>query len=65
MECMSGVLIHQDVVQLPQVQSRNKYFNEVSCLPGDTYATANAAEVLWQVERAKLPPGGLSEGVFT
>jgi hypothetical protein len=32
-ECMSGVLVFQDVVQLTEVQSRKKYFNEPSCLP--------------------------------
>ena len=58
-ECLSGVLVHQDVVQLSEVQSRKKYFNELSHLPGgNTYITAHAAEVLHQVEGAKLTCGG-------
>ena len=44
---------------LSEVQSRKKYFNELSHLPGgNTYITAHAAEVLHQVEGAKLPCGG-------
>jgi len=58
-ECMSGVLVFQDVVQLTEVQARKKFFNEKSYLPGDsTFVTAHAAEVLQQVEGAKVPEGG-------
>jgi hypothetical protein len=57
-ECLSGIIVHQDVVQMSEVQSRKKYFNDKSSLPGDVFISAHAAEVLRQVEGAKLPVGG-------
>ena len=57
-ECMSGVMVFQDIVQLSEVQSTKKYFNEPSSLPSKSCITAHAAEVLRQVEGAQLPPGG-------
>jgi len=57
-ECMSGVLVSQDIIQLSKEQARKKYFNEKSSLPGDlSFITAHAAEVLQQVEGAKGPEG--------
>jgi hypothetical protein len=55
---MSGVLVFQDVVQAPEIQSKKPYFNEASHLPGNPPINAHAAEVLRQVEGAKIPPGG-------
>ena len=55
---MSGVSVFQDVVQLPEVQLRKMFFNEESYLAGRSIVTTHAAEVLCQVERAKVPPGG-------
>ncbi len=55
---MSGALVFQDVVQVPEIQSKKPYFNEASHLPGNPPITAHAAEVLCQVEGAKNPPGG-------
>jgi hypothetical protein len=57
-ECLSGIIVYQDVVQMSEVQSREKYFNDKSSLPGDVFISAHAAEVLRQVEGAKLPVGG-------
>jgi hypothetical protein len=57
-DCMSGVLVFQDVVQAPESQSKKKYFNESSHLPGNPPITAHAAEVLRQVEGAQIPKGG-------
>jgi hypothetical protein len=57
-DCMSGVLVFQDVVQAPEIQSKKPYFNKASHLPGNPPITAHAAEVLHQVEGAKIPPGG-------
>jgi hypothetical protein len=57
-DCMSGVLVFQDVVQSPEVQSRKSYFNEQSHLPGFPPITAHAAEVLRQVDGANIPKGG-------
>jgi hypothetical protein len=48
-ECFSGVLVFQDAVQAPEVQSRKPFFNEASHLPGYSPITAHAAEVLRQV----------------
>ena len=52
-ECQTGVIVFQDVVQLPEVQLHKKYFNEASYLPGTSYIMVHAAEVLHQVEGAK------------
>ncbi len=57
-ECMSGVLVHQDVVQLSEVQSRKDFFNELSHLPGEVYINVHASEVLRQVSGAGIPEGG-------
>ncbi len=61
-ECLSGVIVFQDVVQLSEVQSKKKYFNNESSLPNNSCITAHAAEVLRQVEGAQLPPGGWAGG---
>jgi len=57
-DCMSGVLVFQDVVQVPEIQSKKPFFNEASHLPGNPPITAHAAEVLHQVDGAKIPHGG-------
>ena len=57
-ECVSGCLAFQDVVQLPEVQSQKKTFGEPSCLPGMEEIRATTAEVLRQVEGAGLEKGG-------
>ena len=57
-ECMSGIIVFQDVVQLSEVQSRKKIFNERSSLPNGVFVPAHTAEVLRQVEGAGIPKGG-------
>ena len=57
-ECSSAIVVYQDVVQMSEVQSRKLYFNDKSALPGDVFISAHAAEVLREVEGAKLPVGG-------
>jgi hypothetical protein len=57
-ECISGLLVFQDVVQNPEMQSCKSYFNEESSLPGNPPITAHAAEVLRQVEGAQIAEGG-------
>ena len=57
-ECVSGCLVFQDVVQLPEVQSRKKYFGEMSHLPGAYEIKATTAEVLRQVEGSGIKEGG-------
>jgi hypothetical protein len=60
-DCMSGVLVFQDVVQAPEIQSKKK-FNESSHLPGNPPITMHEAEVLCQVEDAEIPEGGWVSG---
>lgn len=59
---MRGVLVFQNVVQAPEIQSKKNYFNEASHLPGNPLITAHAAEVLHQVEGAKISSGGWVSG---
>ncbi len=57
-DCMSGVLVFQDVVQAPEIQRKKKNFNESSHLPGNPPITVHEAEVVCQVEGAEIPEGG-------
>jgi hypothetical protein len=57
-ECISGVLVIQDVVQNPEMQSRKAYHGDRSYLPDKSEITAHTAEVLRLVENAQIPPGG-------
>jgi hypothetical protein len=57
-ECISGMLVCQDVVQNPEQQSRKAFHGEKSSLPGNPLITAHAAEVLREVDGAKAPEGG-------
>ncbi len=54
-DCMSGVLVFQDVVQTPEIQSHKDFFNEASHLPGNPPITAHAAEVLHQLKGQTSP----------
>ena len=64
-ECVSGCLVFQDAVQLPEIQSRKKYFGEVSSLPGMEEIKATTSEVLRQVEGSGIQRGGWVGGVRT
>ena len=57
-ECVSGCLVFQDVVQLPEIQSQKKYFGEQSSLPRHDEIRATTAEVLRQVEGSGIEKGG-------
>jgi hypothetical protein len=57
-ECTSGVLVFQDIVQPPEVQARKAYQGVVSSLPNQPDIVAHTAEVLRQVEGAGLEEGG-------
>jgi len=57
-ECLSGILVVQDVVQNPEKQALKSYFGEPSSLPDQSDITAHTAEVLRLVEGAKIPKGG-------
>jgi len=41
-EYLSGIIVYQNVVQMAEVQSRKKYFNDKSSLPGDVLIIAIA-----------------------
>jgi len=53
-ECISGVLVAQDVIQLPEQQSAKSYNWLTSVLPDKSDITAHTAEVLQLVERAQV-----------
>lgn len=57
-ECLTGCLVYQDVVQLKEQQQRKDFFNADSHLPDDSKISAHTAEVLRQVEGANVVPGG-------
>ena len=57
-ECHSGCVVHQDVVQSPEIQSQKKYHADKSFMPDGTPITAHAAEVLRQVEGARVIEDG-------
>jgi hypothetical protein len=54
-ECISGILVFQDVVQNPELQSRKDFHGEKSSLPGQPPITA---KVLQQADGADIPEGG-------
>jgi hypothetical protein len=56
-ECVSGILVVQDVVQNPEKQALKAYFGEISSLPDGSDITAHTAEVLRLVEGANIPKG--------
>jgi len=56
-KCISGILIHQDVVQLPELQALKEFHDEPSHLPGCPEIPAHVAKVLRQIKGAGLPRG--------
>ncbi len=57
-ECITGVLVVQDVVQNPEKQSLKTYHGDVSALPDNSTIPAHTAEVLRLVGGANIPEGG-------
>jgi hypothetical protein len=57
-QCASGILVVQDVVQNPEKQALKPYYGEHSSLPDQSEITAHTAEVLRLVEGAKIPKQG-------
>ena len=60
-ECISGMIVFQDIVQAPDVQAKKKFFDDETHLPGGRNPTkigAHTAEVLRQVEGANVARGG-------
>lgn len=56
-ECISGILVFQDVVQQPEHQQQKKFQGEQSHLPDRAPIQAHTAEVLRQVEGARCESG--------
>jgi hypothetical protein len=54
-ECISGILVAQDVVQNPEQQSLKAYHATKLSLPGGSDVAAHTAEVLHLVENTKSP----------
>jgi hypothetical protein len=57
-ECISGLLVFQDIVQNHEMQSCKSYFNKDSSLPGNPPITTHATKVLHQVEGVQIAEGG-------
>jgi len=57
-DCISGILVVQDVVQNPEQQSLKLYFGQTSALPNGADIGAHTAEVLQLVERAMIRKSG-------
>ena len=57
-KCITGCLLHQDVVPLKEQQTRKDYFDPGSHMPDHSKIVAHTAEVLRQVEGANVVPGG-------
>ena len=56
-ECRSGCIVFQDIVQNPEHQHTKKYQDEPSSLPDGSTIKAHTAEVLRQVEGANVAKG--------
>lgn len=57
-ECVSGILVVQNVVQNLETQAFKAYFGEKSSFPDGSDIAAHTAEVLRLVEGANIPKGG-------
>ena len=57
-ECITGMIIHHDIVQSSAEQAKKKYVDEKSSLPKGEKIHVHVAEVLRQAERAKVAKGG-------
>jgi len=56
-ECISGILIHQDIIQLPELQASKEFHDEPSHLLGCSEIPAHVTKVLRQIKGAGLPRG--------
>jgi hypothetical protein len=63
-ECVSGILVVQDVVQNPEQQALKSYYATQSTLPDGSDITAHTAEVLRIVEGASIPKSDWVVGDF-
>jgi len=69
-ECLSGVLVYGDVLELTEVQRMKKFYYSdpdnlvrgITSLPLKDEISAHTAEVLWQIEGSGIQPGGWCGG---
>jgi hypothetical protein len=61
-ECMSGILVFQDLVQDAEVMKQNECFGEKYSIPNGMEIPAHAAEVLRQIKGAHIVDGGWMGG---
>ena len=57
-ECITGIMRNQDVVQCPEAQMLKKYYNADASYPPDTKIQVHTAEVLRLVENSTVESGG-------
>eukprot|EP00957_Ditylum_brightwellii_P101168 7709811-Ditylum_brightwellii.AAC.1 len=57
-ECISGILSFQDIVQGPERQQEKNYFGNPSVLGSDIRMPSHTSEVLCMVEGSNIPAGG-------
>jgi hypothetical protein len=57
-ECISGMLVFQDVVQLPEHQAQKDFHGLALHIPGAPAIGAHTAEVLRQVKGSRVGHGG-------
>jgi hypothetical protein len=57
LECISAILVYQDVIQNPEQQSQKSFNGERSSLPGNSLFTAHTGQVMFQVDGGKIPEG--------
>jgi hypothetical protein len=65
-ECITGVIVHQDMSMDPEVQQKKEFFyadsaqqlHEQSVMPQHKFISAHCAEVLRQVKNSGLEQGG-------
>ena len=57
-ECISGILVFQDIVQNPEKQCQKEFVGTRSHMPRSELITAYVAEVLRQAKNSNLEKGG-------
>ena len=58
----SGIIAHQDVVQLAEQQAEKEFHGEMSALPSGFTMGATVSEVLRQAQGARVKKGGWTGG---
>jgi hypothetical protein len=57
-ECITGMIVFQDIVQGAESQHRKEFHGDNSSMPNGCKISAHTAEVMRQVKGAKVVPGG-------